>query len=62
MAKKSYILMQLVNSEVTTKTKYIVHMPTKGQKQGQPLELRKFDPVTGKHHLFKTKKMPSHSK
>lgn len=62
MAKKSYVLMQLVNSEVVTHTKYIVHMPTKGLKQGKPLELRKFDPVTGKHHLFKTKKMPSHSK
>ena len=62
MAKKSYVLMQLVNSEVETKTKYIVHLPTRGEKQGKPLELRKYDPVTGKHHLFRTKKMPSHSK
>ena len=62
MAKKSYILMQLVNSEVETKTKYIIHMPANGEKRGQPIELRKYDPVTKKHHLFKTKKMPSHSK
>ena len=62
MAKKSYILMQLINEEVKTKTKYIVHMPTKGEKQGKPLRLRKYDPVTGKHHWFVTKKMPSHSK
>jgi len=61
MAKKSYTLMQLVNSEVETHTKYIVHLPTKGVKQGQPIELRKYDPVTRKHHIFKTKKMPSHS-
>ncbi len=62
MAKRSYQLMQLVNEEVTTHTKFIVHIPTKGMKQGMPLRLRKFDPVTRKHHWFSTKKMPSHAK
>ena len=54
--------MNLWNEEVKTGTKYVVHMPTKGLKQGQPLRLRKYDPVTRKHHWFVTKKMPSHAK
>ena len=35
MAKKSYQVMQLKNSEVETHTKYIIHVPTRGQKAGQ---------------------------
>ncbi len=62
MAKRTYILMQLVNEEVTTKTKFIIHMPTKGEKQNKPIRKRKYDPVTKKHHWFSTKKMPSHAK
>lgn len=62
MAKRSYTLMQLVNDEVRTKTKWIVHIPNKGIKQGHSLRKRKYDPVTKKHHWFVTKKMPSHSK
>lgn len=62
MAKKSYQVMQLKNSEVETHTKYIIHVPTKGTKTGQKISLRKYDPITRKHHLFIAKKMPSHSK
>lgn len=60
--KKSYQLVQLVNSEVDTKTKYIRSKPTRGEKASNKLEMRKFDPVTRQHHVFKEKKMPSHSK
>ena len=62
MAKKSYILVQLVNEEVSTKTKFIVNKPTKGEKQSVKLRFRKYDPVTKHHHWFSEKKMPSHSK
>jgi ribosomal protein L33 len=62
MAKKTYVLVQLVNVETPTKTKYIIKKPTKGQKQGEKLEFRKYDPVTRQHALFREKKMPSHSK
>ena len=62
MAKKSYMLVQLRNEEVDTKTKYIVQKPTKGMKQSMKLRLRKYDPVLKKHCWFKEVKMPSHSK
>jgi len=62
MAKRSYVLAQLVNEEVVTHTKYIVNLATSGIKAGQPIRKKKYDPVTGKHHWFKTKKMPSHAK
>jgi ribosomal protein L33 len=62
MAKKSYALLQLLNEEVSTKTKYIIKVPTKGTKTGNKIRLRKYDPVTRAHHWFTTKKMPSHSK
>ena len=57
--KKSYQLVQLVNSEVTTPTKYVVRVPTRGTKASNKLSLRKYDPVTRKHHLFVQKKLPS---
>lgn len=57
--KKSFNLVQLVNSEVKTPTKYVVKVPTKGPKSSSKLELRKYDPVTRKHHLFVQKKLPS---
>ena len=62
MAKKSTILVQLVNEEEKTHTKYIIKKPTKGQKVGEKIRLRKYDPVTRKHHMFVEKRMPSHSK
>lgn len=62
MAKKTYQLVQLVNSEVETHTKYVRSKPTRGEKAGNKLELRKYDPVTRKHHVFKEKKLPSHSR
>ena len=62
MAKKSTVLVQLVNSEVETKTKYIIKKPTRGTKTGEKISLKKYDPVTRKHHLFVEKRMPSHSK
>ena len=60
--KKSYNLVQLVNSEVTTKTKYVVRVPTRGPKSANKLSLRKYDPVTRQHHVFVQKKLPSPKK
>jgi large subunit ribosomal protein L33 len=57
--KKSYNLVQLINSEVDTPTKYVVKVPTKGPKASNKLSLRKYDPVTRKHHVFIQKKLPN---
>lgn len=62
MAKKSFYLVQLWNSEEKTGTKYTIKKPARGEKASVKIELRKYDPVTKKHHLFTEKKMPSHSK
>lgn len=62
MAKKSYVIMRLVNEEVKTHTQYIMQIPARGTKQGMKPRLRKYDPVTRKHHWFKTVKMPAHAK
>ena len=62
MAKKSHVLMRLVNEEVTTHTQYIVQIPARGTKQGMKIRLRKYDPVLKKHCWFKTVKLPSHAK
>lgn len=62
MAKKSYQLVQLWNSEENTSTKYTIKKTIRGEKASMKIELRKYDPVTKKHALFTTKKMPSHSK
>jgi len=62
MAKKSYYVAQLINSEEKTKTKYIVKKPSKGQKQSIKLELMKYDPVVQRHCLFKEKKLPNPKK
>ena len=59
MAKKTYEVKQLVNEEVQTKTKYIIKKPTKGTKPGEKIRLKKYDPVTMKHHMFVEKKMPN---
>ena len=60
--KKSYNLVQLVNSEVTTPTKYVVRVPTRGTKASNKLSFRKYDPITRKHHVFVQKKLPSPKK
>jgi len=60
--KKSYNLVQLVNSEITTPTKYIVRVPTRGPKSADKLSFRKYDPVTRQHHLFTQRKLPSPKK
>jgi ribosomal protein L33 len=60
--KKSYALVQLVNSEVTTPTKYVVRVPTRGPKSANKLSLRKYDPVVRRHCLFVQKKLPSPKK
>lgn len=63
MAKKTYILVQLIpEDEPNTGTKYIVTKSTKGPKQGNKLRLRKYDPKTRSHRWFVEKKMPRHSK
>ena len=63
MAKKTFVLVQLVNEEVpNTGTKYVIKKPSKGTKKGEKIRLRKYDPVTRKHHFFVEKKMPSHSR
>lgn len=57
--KKSYNLVQLVNSEVKTHTKYVVKVPTRGPKSANKLELRKYDPVVRRHCIFVQKKLPN---
>jgi len=59
MAKAKKNLVQLINSEIQTPTKYLAKLATKGPKAGQKLSLMKYDPVTRKHHLFVSKKLPS---
>jgi len=59
MAKKTYEAKMLVNEEVKTKTKYMVNKPTRGEKVSEKLRLRKYDPVTRKHHWFVEKKLPN---
>lgn len=59
MANKTYQLVQLVNSEVKTPTKYVVRIPGRGQKASMKLEKRKYDPVTRRHHVFTQKKLPN---
>lgn len=63
MAKKSYVVRQLVNEEhPETGTKYIMKKPTKGMKAQDKLRLRKYDKVLRKHCWFKEVRMPNHSK
>lgn len=57
--KKSYQLVQLVNSEVVTPTKYVVRVPTRGTKSANKLSLKKYDPVVRRHCLFVQKKLPN---
>lgn len=57
--KKSYQLVQLINSEVETPTKYVVRVPTRGPKSSNKLSLKKYDPVTRQHHVFVQKKLPN---
>ena len=59
MAKKSYELRMLVNEEVTTKTKYVIQKPTRGEKASVKIRLRKYDPITRKHHWFSEKRLPN---
>ncbi len=61
MAKKTTYLMQLVNEEQKTGTKYIISIPVKN-KGGEKIRLRKYDPVLRRHAMFVAKKMPSHTK
>lgn len=57
--KKSYALVQLVNSEVVTPTKYVVRVPTRGTKASNKLSLKKYDPVLRRHCVFVQKKLPN---
>lgn len=60
MAKASYQIVQLIpeiNPE--TGTKYLIRVPTKGQKAGTKIRLRKYDPVLRAHVWFIQKKLPS---
>ena len=62
MAKVKRNLAMLVNEEEKTHTKYIVTLPTKGQKAGTKLRLKKYDPVLQRHCWFSSKKLPSPKK
>ena len=59
MAKASYQLVQLVNEEETTRTKYIIRVPTRGQKASEKIRLRKYDPVLRRHCWFVQKRLPN---
>lgn len=56
MAKKNIVLVRLKSSEDTGYF-YVAKKPTKGQKQGQKLTFRKYDPVARKHVVFNEAKM-----
>lgn len=59
MAKAATIIVQLVNEEHDTPTKYLTHVSTKGAKASNKLRMRKYDPVVQKHCWFVQKKLPS---
>jgi len=59
MAKASYQKVMLVNEEETTKTKYLIRVPTKGQKASNKIRLRKYDPVLQRHCYFVQKRLPN---
>jgi len=60
MAKATYQLVQLVPEEnPETGTKYIVKVPTKGQKASAKIRLRKYDPVLRQHVWFVQKRLPN---
>jgi ribosomal protein L33 len=59
MAGKTYNIVQLVNEEETTPTKYVVRVPNRGPKASTKLRLRKYDPVLRRHCWFISKKLPS---
>jgi ribosomal protein L33 len=60
MAKATYQLVQLVPEEKPeTGTKYIIKVPTKGQKASAKIRLRKYDPVLRQHVWFVQKRLPN---
>jgi ribosomal protein L33 len=59
MAKAATIIVQMVNEEHTTPTKYLAHVSTKGPNASNKLRLRKYDPVVKKHCWFVQRKLPS---
>jgi large subunit ribosomal protein L33 len=62
MSKKGYTLVNLVNEEEPTPTKYIVKVPSRGTKASVKLRLRKYDPALRRHCWFIQKKLPSPKK
>jgi len=62
MAKASYQLVQLVNEEESTMTKYIIKVPTKGQSASNKIRLRKYDPVLQRHCWFIQRRLPNPKK
>jgi large subunit ribosomal protein L33 len=62
-SKKTYELKMMVpeDNKTDTGTRYYVKKPTKGEKRGIKLRIRKYDPVIKKHVWFVEKKMPKHS-
>ena len=59
MAKATTIIVQLVNEEHETGTKYLTHVTTRGTKASGKLRLKKYDPVVKKHCWFIQKKLPN---
>ena len=62
-SKKTYELKMMVpeDNKQDTGTRSYVKKPTKGEKRGMKLRVRKYDPVLQKHVWFVEKKMPKHS-
>jgi|FreactcultureFD7_1027221.scaffolds.fasta_scaffold05489_3 ribosomal protein L33 len=60
MAKASYQIVQLVNEDrPDTGTKYLIRVPTKGQKASTKIRLRKYDPVLRCHCWFIQRRLPN---
>ena len=62
-SKKTFELKMLEPEEnkPDTGTRYYVRKPTKGEKRGMKMRVKKYDPVIRKHVWFVEKKMPKHS-
>lgn len=63
MAKRNSIVVQLINEKnPETGTKYIITVPSGGNKSTNKIRLKKYDPVLRKHCWFIQKKLPNPKK
>ena len=58
-SKKTFELKMLVpeDNKKDTGTRYYVRKPTKGEKRGMKMRVRKYDPVVRKHVIYKEDKI-----